>query len=92
MAAQNEFAADFNSSDAVDIDESQLNQNKFAHRGQETIEEITNNVMNDRLTSKKAWKGISFGTGTIMKQGSQWRWVNGLNAVRKATLGQTGDK
>jgi len=81
--------ADSNSSDDVEVDQSQLNQNRFKHKGQKVIEEITKDAQRHRIESKQAWDSISFGSGNIIKQGTQWKWINQFNACRTAVFGQS---
>jgi hypothetical protein len=70
------------SSSDIEIDEAELPQNKFSHRGKRAIEQITANATEHRLTSKKVYKQLSYGTGSVLQRGTQWSWINQFNAAR----------
>ena len=60
---------------------------RFANAGKRSINDIIHHAMEDKISSKKKVKDLTFSLGRPQAQYSRALWTNRLNAFRTATLG-----
>ena len=61
---------------------------RFANAGAKSIELLIDNAAEDRLSSKKEIKALTFTKGSLQKQYDHALWLNRCNTYRVETLGK----